>query len=469
MRISFVVALAILIVGGLAGMRNYGRLAVLRETHRVLIERALRKGIAIEPGNPEGELKIAKRQRLEREDRDRKARDLSLELLVFAGDIERLEKSGAHPDQVTQQRGFDLLSKMMDMDLVQMKIIIGALRGDASLSAKTRGDMALFSILVLGQDHPAAALAFFAESSDLLGKGSPGNSAVAMTLSRWAESDPMAALEWVRKNGTAHPAVVTEESKRGIIAGAARTDPALAFRLIGEFNLLDPPDAIHSLVAAAKTAAQRTAVLTALRDHLVTVDDADQREELLQESMEIMGRELSNESVDSVTSWMKAAGLTKSEMTRFASGLSYFNTKEDTGRWIQWMSANLPADSAADIARDLIGQWTQQDYQAAGKWLTASPAGPICNASIATYAETVAEYEPKIAVQWANMLPDGDERQLTYAAIYENWPQADPAGATAFAKEHGLLVEPDKPDTEQDNADDAEVPSAEEDDGAAER
>ena len=86
----------------------------------------------------------------------------------------------------------------------------------------------------------------------------------------------------------------------------------------------------------------------------------------------------------------------------------------------------------------LIGQWTQQDYQAAGKWRAASPEGPAKNASVSAYAMIVAEYEPQTAVQWALTLPEGQERQATFESIYQNWPKNDAAAAAAFAREHGI-------------------------------
>ena len=58
--------------------------------------------------------------------------------------------------------------------------------------------------------------------------------------------------------------------------------------------------------------------------------------------------------------------------------------------------------------------------------------------SVATYAETVAEYEPQVAEQWAETLPEGKQRQETYQTIYENWPASYAAGAAAFAGSHGI-------------------------------
>ncbi|RYD36434.1 MAG: hypothetical protein EOP87_05490 [Verrucomicrobiaceae bacterium] len=166
--------------------------------------------------------------------------------------------------------------------------------------------------------------------------------------------------------------------------------------------------------------------------------DETERADLVGETLEDMARNLSGEHFDSVESWMSSAKLSPEETASFVGGLSYFNTKEDTGRWIDWMAEKLPADKVPENVDNLIGQWTQQDYLAAGKWLAASSNGPAKNAAVSTYAETVAEYEPQTAVQWAMTLPEGKERQDTFEAIYENWPKSDAAAAEAFAKAHGI-------------------------------
>jgi ferric-dicitrate binding protein FerR (iron transport regulator) len=57
---------------------------------------------------------------------------------------------------------------------------------------------------------------------------------------------------------------------------------------------------------------------------------------------------------------------------------------------------------------------------------------------VQAYATAVAEYEPKVAAQWAMTLPEGPAREATLQAVYQNWPASDPDGAAAFAREHGL-------------------------------
>ncbi|MEO5917167.1 MAG: hypothetical protein ABIS50_23255 [Luteolibacter sp.] len=433
--------LLILVVGGAMGWMHQQRLATLRADHHLLVEQAEKLGISSAPANASDDPRITKRQR---QDGESDAHAMAAELVAFAKEMELKEKSGGTAEDASDSRAMDLMNRLMELDASQLKLVIAGLRDDKSLTQENRRNLIGFSIMMLGDDHPAAALALYSESADLLGDSMMGKQVVASSLMAWAKDSPLAALAWIRVNESAHPDIADESAKRNIIAGAAQTDPKLAFKLIGEMKLEDSSAAIDALVESGKTPEQRTAILAALRDHLATLPDSEQGDEILKDSLESMGRNLSNENFDTVKEWIAKSKLTPEESARFAAGLSYFNTKQDTGRWIDWMAQNLPESDVRECADNLIGQWTQQDYLAAGRWLTGAPEGPAKNASVATYAETVAEYEPQVAVQWALTLPEGSERKSTLESIYQNWPKKDAKAAAEFALKYGIDTEPAK-------------------------
>ncbi len=432
--LKFPIAAAILIlaIGGALGLIHQQRLTALHQEQRELAAAARQLGIS--PTVP-GDSPITKRQR---DDRADDANAMAREFVAFGREVENHEQQGDETDEAFQKRGLEMQAKLMELDASQLKGLIAALRDDKSLSDQVRHNLICYSISMIGQDHPAAALALVSESADLLTDSSTAASVVHSTLANWAKKDPLAAREWIRKNAAEHPDFADDNAKRSIIEGAAENDPKLAFKLIGEMHIEDTSSAVQSLVEVGETSEQRTAILDALRGHLATLPEGHERDDLLQESLETMGRNLTNENFDSVQSWISQSKLSPAESAQFAAGLSYFNTKQDTGRWIDWMAQNLPQDAVADNVDNLIGQWTQQDYQAAGKWLAVAAEGPAKQAAVSTYAGTVAEYEPQTAVQWALTLPVGEARQATFEAIYQNWPADDAEAAAAFAKQYGV-------------------------------
>ncbi len=433
--LSIGLTICILGIGGIMEVRHQQRVVKLEADQQRLVEKATRLGLADKIDGLDA--RITKRQR---DEVDPQARSVTAALISFARDMEEGEKSGQEDDDEADARALELMNRIMKLDAAQLKRVIAGLRDDTSLSAASRSNMIGFAILVLGEGHPAAALALYTESADLLGDEVVGLDAVASSLRQWARQDPAAALAWVKANEKEHPEIADEDARRNIIAGAALTDPALALQLMGEIKLDDPEAAIAAVVETADGPDKRTAVINALRDHLADLSATVDGKEAMTEALESMGRDLSNEDFDCVTAWMQDAAMTPAEAAAFAGGLSWFNTREDTGKWIDWMARNLPEKEARDGADTLIGQWTQEDYLAAGNWLAAAPEGSAKDAAVATYATTVAEYEPHVAVQWALRLPEGEERKTTLESIYREWPERDAAAREVFAKEYGVDV-----------------------------
>ena len=138
------------------------------------------------------------------------------------------------------------------------------------------------------------------------------------------------------------------------------------------------------------------------------------------------------------TAWLAAAKPSPGECEFIADGLFYNNTKADSGKWLEWMGQNLPPDQLHNRITPLMKAWTTQDYRAAGEWLAATPDSATKPAAVASYAMTVAPYEPATAAQWAETLPADSKREELLHQIHYDWKIRDPAAAAVFAKKHGI-------------------------------
>ena len=138
-------------------------------------------------------------------------------------------------------------------------------------------------------------------------------------------------------------------------------------------------------------------------------------------------RNLAKDGFAAATQWLAGADLTADELKRFASRLPSSAKAAERGQWIDWIGKTLPPDKASDCIWQNVTGWTKADYQAAGKWLAATPEGPTKITAIRAYAGSVASIEPETAAQWAMTLPPGKDRDETLATIYQKWPrgQAD--------------------------------------------
>jgi hypothetical protein len=435
MKISIAASILILLVAALLGFHGHQRLVTVRESHAKLIASAKRLGISVDPTQPDAPVRTTKR---ERGNKEADAKAAAVEFIAFAREMEAIQKNGGPPDEDQKKRIIEIMERMMSLDSAQLKILIAEVRAAKDLKDETRQGLIGFSIMTLADNHPQAALALFTESSDLFKENGMGTHVISSSLAKWAKDDPLAALDWVRKNSGKFPDVITDEAKRGLISGTAIQDPGLAFKLVGELGIKDSAQAISSIVNAARTPEERTATLAALREHLATIPDEKARTEAGHAALGELARSALQDNFENASNWIASSKLTPAELESFADRLQYSPKTGESGRWIEWLGTNLPPDKAAGKIANFVSTWTRNDYQAAGKWLTTAADGPTKNAAIRSYAETVSRYEPATAAQWAMTLPPGKDRDQTLRNIYQNWPGDDPAAKEAFAKEHAI-------------------------------
>jgi hypothetical protein len=435
MKISIAVSILILAVAASFGWHDHQHLTSVRENHAKLVAEAGTLGIAIDPKNAADPVRITKR---ERENREADAKQAAVEFIAFAKEMEAAEEKGNRRDEAMQKRIMEFMDRMMSLDSAQLKILIAEVRASKDLKDESRKGLIGFSIMTLASDHPQAALTLFTESSDFLKDDGMGAHVVSSSLAKWAKDDPQGALDWFRKNGEKYPDLVTDETKRGLVSGAAANDPVLAFKLIGELGFNNATPAISGIMNTAKTPEERTSILAALRQHLATLPDETARSEMTAQSMGGFTRGLAQEGFASATRWIEGADLTPDELGGFANGLNHSAKSGETGQWVEWLGNKLPSDKSDKSIRNIVRNWVEDDYQAAGKWLAGTPDGPAKNPSVRAYAETVARYEPETAAQWAMTLPPGKDRDATLKKIHDNWPKDDTAAKEAFANEHGI-------------------------------
>jgi hypothetical protein len=359
--------------------------------------------------------------------------------------MEERQKNGnvGDDDQAMQKRMLEMMDRISALDGTSIKSFIAEVRSTTEIKEDMKEGLIGFSIMMLASDHPQAALAIYTETADVLKNKNMKEQAIASALAQWAKQSPDAALEWVRKNGEAHPDVVTERAKLGIINGTALGNPKLAFKLIDELKLSDPGDAINQMINSAKTPKDRTALLESMRGYYETIADSEKRERLQSNGILNLAMGAAGDGFEPASKWLESANLSAKDLENLgAGGMHVYNMKgDDTGKWITWISEKVPGDQSKNGIRNMMQTWAQQDYKAAGLWLDQAPAGPAKNESIRAYAETVAKYEPEAASQWADILPPGKDKDVTIRRIYDNWPKKDDASkaaAAAYAEKHGI-------------------------------
>jgi hypothetical protein len=415
MKASIALSILILAAAALFGWKQQGQLTAAREARSQVMAEARALGLAPDALLADGSAPLpSKLGRLDAADKAAAASAFAKELIAFAVEMKAAEKeSGGVPDEAMQTRGMEVIGRLLDFDASQIEQIIADLKASTEIDDKTRGEIIAFSVMMLANDHPEAALAMFTETSELKEMQGMGDHIVSAALGKWAEKDPMAALEWIRENSEKHSKLVTDQAKAAVIAGAAKQDPKLAIRLIDELELEHKVNAATSLATSARTPEERDNLIAALRE------GGDKHRDMLHSVLGSMANQMAGQSFEEGQRWLGGAKLSEKEMEQFARSIAPWQTKDDTGKWIEWMADKLPPKQLAEKQDQMVTQWTRQDFKAAGDWINGSPEGPAKVAAVKSFAKTVAPFEPETAVQWANTLPAGQEREELLRQIQE--------------------------------------------------
>ncbi|RYD58914.1 MAG: hypothetical protein EOP83_20675 [Verrucomicrobiaceae bacterium] len=421
MKGSLFISLLILAAGGLLGWKQHGQLVSVRESHRLVEEEARSLGL-----DPDALLTAGKPPlptKSNREDPGAKiaaAKSFAKELIDFAKKMKEREKSGEQPDEKFQKQIMETLSRFMDLNPAQIKAVIEEFKASPDLDDEMRRGIVGFAILMLANDQPEAAIAIYTESADIKGLGDMGSHVITSSLGKWAEKDPFAAMEWVQKNSEKHASLITEETKAAILAGAAKQDPKLALSMVNDLGMKEQHRVADGLVRSARSAEERTALLQTLRD-------GKDQNDLTKTTLSALGGQLTNEGFETSQAWLTSAKLSKDETQSIAQGISSWQAGADSGKWIEWMDGKVPDDTLKQKTDQLVQQWTRTDYKAAGEWIGTLEDGTAKNSAIKSFARTVAPYEPEAATQWANSLPEGQERDELLETISKTKKKDAPA------------------------------------------
>ena len=439
MKIPIALSLLILVLGSVLGWQQNQRQASVCARHEKLVAQAAQLGITFDPTSAVEGVRVTKRGR-QHEDKEAVAKTLAAEYVAFAKEGEAMKKKGGQPAMATHEQAQKFKDRILALNPTQMKILIAEVRANQDLKPETQKELISLPIMILISDQPQTAFAMLTESPDFMKENGMDIVTVSSSLAKWAKDDPAAALEWVRANSAKFPDLVAEGAKRRVISGTAVSDPKLAFKLVAELGLKDGDKAISNIVNAAKTSEERTAILTALRAHLSTLPEGEIRDQASRAAIQELGVNAAKEGFEAGSKWLENAALNREQLAEFCD-LSNGIKREESGKWIEWIGTKLPVEKvekSTNCIRRMVLEWTEKDYQAAGKWLAATPDSPSKNISIRYYAETVAKYEPASAAQWAMTLPPGQDRDETLKNIYQKWPENDDAAKQAFRKSHGI-------------------------------
>lgn len=436
-------AITSLILAGVAALSWWQQAAVggLREEQAALRAEAVALGLSVDEAadGQTSQPRRASRQRQERVPQDVNAvADDVVQLLrdIKEGKLETSGKSGV-------ERISEIFERLYQLDPAQVRGLLDEFRNSPELDAEARRNVIGFAILTLAESHPEAAVALFGEAHDLLvteGNSDGRRDVLKKLLGSWAAKDPLAALDWVKKNESLDPDLRDPKATCALIAGAAQKDPALAFQLAAGLDGKEREAATVEIVKTARTPDAQREMLTLLRG-MAGATGADRDEAMARtyaNGFGVLVKGVAEQGYDAAQRWLTSVKLEPDECGMLADKVASNNPGGDSGKWLEWMGANLPPDQLGGRIVPLMNRWTDEDFRAAGGWLATTPDGPVKNTAVVQYATRIAHYDPATAARWAETLPSNREREFLLRKVYEEWKPRDASAAAAFAAKHGI-------------------------------
>ena len=431
MKLSIVISALILAAAVGLGWQIDGRLAAACNDGRKLTAEAAKLGISISNDHA---TRSAKRVRI---DSEAEARLLAVEYIHLT----KLSAKGGKLDEASQTRYRNCFARISALDASSSKTLIADVLSNQELEKKHRIEQVTFLLsTVLATKDPRTALKFVKEHSAALKDADGVENVISSSLGTWAKDDPAAAVEWMKKNAVEFPEAMKTQSQANVFSAAAEKDPRLAFMLIAVLglNYSDSHSALHDIVTAAATDEQRNATLAALREYR---DANKKNRELARAADDMVGYFSSGfekEDFAAATRWIASANLSPKELDNICERLRLNYDGDEPAQWIEWYGHQVLPGKAENQIGNWISDWTRSNYEAAGRWLVSTSEGPVKNAAICSYAETIFPQAPAVAMQWIKTLPPGEQRQNTLRYIHENYLRDDLEAAAAFKAEHGI-------------------------------
>jgi hypothetical protein len=328
----------------------------------------------------------------------------------------------------------------MRLNASQLESVLAAFRAEPGINELAREYMLMDCVLALSTRTPRAGLELFIQSPELLGEGSITKQYIGELLGNLAKDDPQSAIEWIRANKEAHPDLVTDDLMAFFVGGVAANDPTQAFQVLRDMEPSKHSETISRIIEAAVTPGQRAVTLAALRQFAA----AQQNPQILNDGISDLafGGVNNKRGFEETSTWLASARLSGEELESATQNMEHRVKPEEAARWLEWLGdSGLPEDVVRDRAYNLSAGWTEKDYQAAGKWLASAPDSPGKSAAVGAFAAKVHPFEPEIAVQWLETLPQGPDRNKALEAIYRGMQENknyEKEAVDAFAREHGF-------------------------------
>ena len=327
-------------------------------------------------------------------------------------------------------------------------------------------------------DYRAAVLASFREANP-----AQRSLAFATSFKDWFQHDPETALDWLRQMPPGNeytqgllialPALCQTDPQRAFILAASiattREQQIVYHVMLDQLAKRDLPAAVGWLQSVPAGPARENALRTVADNWSVqdmagaldwakNLEDAGERatatESILsslattdpQRTIDLASQNLAGGSRDRVLEKsLKALTAMNPQAAADAVGklpagelqndvamaVARALAEQDPSVAAAWVQT-LPAEAQAIALDNTLDMWLKQDALAAGKYVSAMPAGSAQDAAATHLAEDWAVKDSAAAINWAESLSNASAQDAAVVSLASGWARIDPAAAVRW-------------------------------------
>lgn len=328
----------------------------------------------------------------------------------------------------------------------------------------------LKTITLLGQIRDEDIQAALKEAAGF--KDPQSQMMINMTLlSRWAESDGPAALQYAEENMGDANAMARQMAKMGVLSAWAQSDPDAAWAhlqssedndsgegpfggrsmmMMGLFSSmaakdpdkafarlseLDDPQERQMALNGIAQSAYDDASRARLMDGIGKLSDQNERKEA---RAAILGQLAMTDPDQAVK---MTAALPADERQEASQRVGTMLMMSDPQRGAAFLLENAQPNKKKEAYQQIVSQWVNADANKAGAWLGEQPQTPDLDGARFVFATQVAGRDPESAMAWANTVTEESQRTQAVEKVYLTWKKKDEAAATAALQASGLSQE----------------------------
>lgn len=361
-------------------------------------------------------------------------------LLAFA---KGLDTSSDKDDLATLDARRDAMldwqRRLTGLEPGQMKDLIAGILSAPELGEESRQSLLNLLLESLTERHPLEVLKIISADPTLIGDPGWKMRITSDAMVRGAGEAPGEVIRWYEEHGASFSDREKDIITDRVLRALGQTDPELAFRMIKGLGVPNIEYATGAIASSARTLDQASESLAAFREHLPAFGNPEVQDNLRFGVNRTLITNSFSHGFDEAVDWIGKAGFSQKELADYIFRVRRHVRQEEAPRWLGWIDENI-SDRAivSQVIPELVGDWTQTDYMAAGGWLESQPDSDVKTSAVRSHALTLARHQPEAAARWAATMPEGDARSTTMKMVLDRWRTTDAAAADAFASQHGV-------------------------------